>query len=106
VAVRRLRRQLVSVHAAAPSTTLALSATAAVKRVIRLGGAALHSLDFHWRTEGLEMASYRVVTVPVLSDNFAYLLIDTATNATAAVDPAGMPCAIQTLRLGTPASRG
>lgn len=44
------------------------------------------------------MASYRVVIVPVLSDNFAYLLIDTATNATAAVDPAGTPPNLRAVR--------
>ena len=34
------------------------------------------------------MESMRVVVVPVLSDNYAYLLIDDATKQAAAVDPA------------------
>jgi len=29
----------------------------------------------------------RVVTIPVLSDNYAYLLIDTTKNVAAAIDP-------------------
>lgn len=33
--------------------------------------------------------SMRVVPVPVLDDNYAYLLIDTESNVAAAVDPAG-----------------
>lgn len=42
-----------------------------------------------FKTDADSMASYRVVVVPVLSDNFAYLLVDTATSSLAAVDPAG-----------------
>ena len=34
------------------------------------------------------MAALRVVTVPILEDNYAYLLIDSASKCAAAVDPA------------------
>jgi glyoxylase-like metal-dependent hydrolase (beta-lactamase superfamily II) len=35
-----------------------------------------------------KMAALRVVTVPILEDNYAYLLIDCASKCAAAVDPA------------------
>lgn len=37
----------------------------------------------------LSIQMVRVVPIPVLDDNYAYLLIDTQTNVAAAIDPAG-----------------
>ncbi|CUA70843.1 hypothetical protein RSOLAG22IIIB_04325 [Rhizoctonia solani] len=63
-----------------------------MRHIIRLGRPSAFNFSINYRNfHSTFKSTMRVVPVPVRSDNYAYLLIDDATNKAAAVDPFDVP---------------